>query len=86
MGSLWPTQKNLKEGCKVIFTRSKVRESPERNDNVDGVGKEVEKDKRDDERKIKETDIENIILEGEKNEKMEKEKEKIIAMRMMVRS
>ena len=58
------TEKNPKEECKVIFTKSKVKESLERNKNVEGEGKAVEKDEEDYERQIKET--EKRILEEKK--------------------
>lgn len=48
----------------MIFTRSKVQKSSEKNESVEGVGKEVEKDEEDDERQIKET--EKRILEEKK--------------------
>lgn len=60
------TEKNPKEECKVIFTKSKVKESLERNKNVEGEGKEVEKDEEDDERQIKETE-KRILEEKKKN-------------------
>lgn len=52
----------------MIFTRSKVQKSSEKNESVEGVGKEVEKDEENDEIKIKET--KKIILEGKKYKKI----------------
>ena len=67
--SMANTQKNPKEECKVVLTKSKRKESLEKEERVEGVVEDVSDEEVEDERKEKEADNKEKELRDEKNEK-----------------
>ena len=75
------TKKNPKEECKMFLTRSKRKESLEKEERAEEVVEDVSDKEVEDDRKEKEADNKEKELRDEKNEK-----EKIGIRRVVVRS